>query len=194
MGLGAIGNLLWAWRDTAAFRRAARNAPLAHGTLVVAAGPIRPLGLPLTSPFSGQPCVAYEYEVVQRGPVAKGQTSAGADIAGFALASSAIDTAAGGVRLLGFPMLDQFPQARDSGPDVAARARHYAGSAPFDRMRGLGVVRMFASFDDVPAAAASIAQVHFAVTIDGRPVAVKVLRPGIARAFARDLELFGYEF
>jgi ubiquinone biosynthesis protein len=49
---------------------------------------------------------------------------------------------------------------------------------------------LFATFDDVPAAAASIAQVHFAVTTDGRAVAVKVLRPGIARAFARDLELF----
>ena len=42
----------------------------------------------------------------------------------------------------------------------------------------------------MPVAAASIAQVHFAVTTDGREVAVKVLRPGIARAFARDLELF----
>ena len=42
----------------------------------------------------------------------------------------------------------------------------------------------------LPAAAASIAQVHFAVTTDGHEVAVKVLRPGIARAFARDLELF----
>ena len=37
-------------------------------------------------------------------------------------------------------------------------------------------------------AAASIAQVHFAVTSDGRDVAVKILRPGIEQAFARDLE------
>jgi Ankyrin repeats (3 copies) len=181
MGLGAIGNLLWAWRDTAAFRRAARNAPLAHGTLVVAAGPIRPLGLPLTSPFSGQPCVAYEYEVVQRGPVAKGQTSAGADIAGFALASSAIDTAAGGVRLLGFPMLDQFPQARDSGPDVAARARHYAGSAPFDRMRGLGVVRMFASFDDALADADGAVRKDFRLTDGDIPFEQRTLGERIVR-------------
>ena len=49
---------------------------------------------------------------------------------------------------------------------------------------------LFASFEEVPVAAASIAQVHFATTTDGRDVAVKVLRPGIERAFARDLDLF----
>jgi len=48
---------------------------------------------------------------------------------------------------------------------------------------------LFSSFDDVPVAAASIAQVHFAVTVDGEPVAVKVLRPGIEALFNRDLEL-----
>ncbi len=52
----------------------------------------------------------------------------------------------------------------------------------------LGAV--FSAFDDVPVAAASIAQVHFAVTTDGRDVAVKVLRPGIAKAFEQDLDLF----
>jgi ubiquinone biosynthesis protein len=49
---------------------------------------------------------------------------------------------------------------------------------------------LFATFDDTAVAAASIAQVHFASTTDGRDVAVKVLRPGIVEAFARDLELF----
>ena len=49
---------------------------------------------------------------------------------------------------------------------------------------------IFSQFDDVPVAAASIAQVHFAVTTDGRDVAVKVLRPGIAKAFEQDLDLF----
>jgi ubiquinone biosynthesis protein len=55
---------------------------------------------------------------------------------------------------------------------------------------GRPIEALFASFDDVPIAAASIAQVHFAVTTDGREVAVKVLRPGIEDAFARDLDLF----
>jgi ubiquinone biosynthesis protein len=55
---------------------------------------------------------------------------------------------------------------------------------------GRPIEALFTSFDDQPIAAASIAQVHFAVTTDGREVAVKVLRPGIEEAFARDLDLF----
>jgi len=55
---------------------------------------------------------------------------------------------------------------------------------------GRPVTELFASFDNRAAAAASIAQVHFAVLHDGREVAVKVLRPGIEEAFARDIALF----
>ncbi len=60
--------------------------------------------------------------------------------------------------------------------------------ATIEQELGLPVDVLFASFDDVPVAAASIAQVHFAVTPEGREVAVKVLRPGIEAAFARDLD------
>jgi ubiquinone biosynthesis protein len=59
-----------------------------------------------------------------------------------------------------------------------------------ERQLGQRVEALFKSFEDVPVAAASIAQVHFAVTSDGRDVAVKILRPGIEQAFARDLDLF----
>ena len=170
MGLSSIGNLLWAWRDTAAFRRAARKAPLTNGSLVVVAGHIRPLGAPLTSPFSGRPCVAYEYEVVQWLPQRKGQTSSqSTDIAGFAMAASAIDTPDASVRLLGFPLLDEFPQSRDTGPDVAARARQYAGSAPFEAMRGLGALKMFASFDDALADADGAVRKDFRMTEEAIP-------------------------
>ena len=50
--------------------------------------------------------------------------------------------------------------------------------------------QLFAEFDEVPVGAASIAQVHRAVTAEGREVAVKVLRPGIEQEFARALETY----
>ena len=57
---------------------------------------------------------------------------------------------------------------------------------------GAPVEDLFADFDPVPVAAASISQVHFATTADGVPVAVKVLRPGIEAAFERDLRALGW--
>ncbi len=70
-------------------------------------------------------------------------------------------------------------------PGAAARAAIEAEFGP-------PLAALFGSFDEVAVAAASIAQVHFARTSDGQDVAVKVLRPGVAQAFARDLDLFAW--
>lgn len=48
---------------------------------------------------------------------------------------------------------------------------------------------VFRSFDEVPIASASVAQVHFAVLPDGRDVAVKILRPGITGIIRHDVAL-----
>ena len=57
--------------------------------------------------------------------------------------------------------------------------------------KGLGesVSNLFSSFDDVPFASASIAQVHSAVTHDGEEVIVKVVRPNIRKKIKRDVRL-----
>ena len=54
-------------------------------------------------------------------------------------------------------------------------------SAPLDTL--------FSSFEPVPIAAASIAQVHRALTIDGREVMVKVQRPRIDQTISRDISI-----
>ena len=50
--------------------------------------------------------------------------------------------------------------------------------------------RLFASVDPVPVGAASMAQVHKGVTLDGRTVAIKVLRPGVRERLARDIDTY----
>ncbi len=69
--------------------------------------------------------------------------------------------------------------------------------APFDRIRASieqalegPLEKFFSEFDPDPVGAASIAQVHRAVTTDGRQVAVKVLRPNIEEDFARDIDTY----
>ena len=53
---------------------------------------------------------------------------------------------------------------------------------------------VFAEWDPVPIASASIGQVHRAITHDGRAVAVKVQYPGVAEAVAADLDNAGFIF
>ena len=87
--------------------------------------------------------------------------------------------------LLGAEMAADLGQLRDRLPPFStAKAKEVV-----ETELGANIDDLFATFDDKPAAAASIAQVHFATTRDGHSVAVKILRPGIEQAFARDIDL-----
>jgi predicted unusual protein kinase regulating ubiquinone biosynthesis (AarF/ABC1/UbiB family) len=86
------------------------------------------------------------------------------------------------------------------GESVAAEFRSCLDTGkpvPFDEVRraveadlGMPLDEAFWSFSETPIGRASISVVHKATTRDGRRVAVKVLRPGIERRVATDLDLF----
>jgi predicted unusual protein kinase regulating ubiquinone biosynthesis (AarF/ABC1/UbiB family) len=79
----------------------------------------------------------------------------------------------------------------------AALASLQSDAAPMAPTLAAGVVRdelgdeperVFATWTDMPVAAASIGQVHRAQTRDGRSVAVKVQFPGVSEAIEEDLD------
>ncbi|HVT68849.1 MAG TPA: AarF/ABC1/UbiB kinase family protein [Trebonia sp.] len=71
---------------------------------------------------------------------------------------------------------------QESAPPLSAGTVHRVLAADF----GEDWRASFASFDDTPAAAASIGQVHRAVWRDGRAVAVKIQYPGAGKALISD--------
>ena len=71
---------------------------------------------------------------------------------------------------------------QESAPPLPASTVHRVLAADL----GADWRSQFASFDDTPAAAASIGQVHRAVWKDGRTVAVKIQYPGAGRALIND--------
>jgi len=86
------------------------------------------------------------------------------------------------------------PEAQKEFKSALADLRDNVPRFEFDQMRGvieadLGgpIAASFAEFDEEAFAAASIGQVHRAVTLDGDDVAVKVQYPGIAEAVESDL-------
>lgn len=88
--------------------------------------------------------------------------------------------------LLGQDITDDLTNLQDRLPPFAFEDATKIIAADFDG----GANALFESIDPIPVAAASIAQVHFATTTAGDDVAVKILRPGIRDAFARDIDLF----
>jgi len=87
--------------------------------------------------------------------------------------------------LLPLDIADELAKLQDRVPPFdPALAR-----AEIERGIGQPIDAVFSSFEREAVASASIAQVHLATLHDGSEVAVKVLRPGVERAIARDVAL-----
>jgi predicted unusual protein kinase regulating ubiquinone biosynthesis (AarF/ABC1/UbiB family) len=106
--------------------------------------------------------------------------------------------ALGGLLIKGGQLLstrgDLFPVAFTS---ALSSLQDEVPPVPFEAVRGVieaefgdRLERIFATFDPVPLAAASLGQVHRATLPDGAEVVVKVLRPGVDELIRADLEGF----
>ena len=82
------------------------------------------------------------------------------------------------------PMREALATLQSDAPPMSP---HLAADT-IERELGLPPDRLFEEWDEVPIAAASIGQVHRAITLDGRPVAVKVQYPGVDEAIKADLD------
>lgn len=85
--------------------------------------------------------------------------------------------------LVGEEAAENLLSLQDNLPPVDFEQIKQAIEASF----GQPIEALFSSIDPVPVGAASIAQVHRAVTTEGVDVAVKVLRPGIREKFEKDI-------
>ena len=104
------------------------------------------------------------------------------------------------------PAFIKIGQALSTRPDMVPapylaaleRMQDDVAPEPFESIRpviedalGVRISKAFASFDEIPIGGASLAQVHRATLRDGRAVAVKVQRPGVAEAIRLDLDALG---
>lgn len=88
--------------------------------------------------------------------------------------------------LVGEDMAAALSELQDNVPPFSSKKARKT----IERELGKPIDKLFSSFDKHAVAAASIAQVHKAVTLDGEHVAVKILRPNIERDFHKDIKLF----
>jgi len=85
--------------------------------------------------------------------------------------------------LLPADIADELAKLQDRVPPFPGAEAATIVEAAFDKTVG----ELFDSFEQTPLAAATIAQVHAAVLKDGRPVVVKIVRPGIRSRIERDI-------
>ncbi len=150
MVVGQLKAVLFGSGDVGALKRAEQGLPLEDGKEEAVWGRIEPLGDALTAPFSGRPCVAYEYDA-KKASAPDDENATASTLAGFALAPSVIRSSRGDVRLLGFSLLTEFPETVVDDPEAVHRAVRHAASSQMEEMGLARLGAMISAMDDAMA-------------------------------------------
>ena len=137
-----------------ALKRAQRGEPLREGEIEAVWGPITPIGDAIVAPFSGQECVAYEYDAKR--PLVEDSEGEprqqGSDISGLALTPSVIRSNRGDVRLLGFSLLTHFPeQDLEQFSFKLEQAHAYLQATEFKQMGATKIFSALSQMDEMMA-------------------------------------------
>jgi hypothetical protein len=150
---GAISGFVQRLSDKVVITRAVKGAPFSDGKRAAAIGRIEASGLAtITAPFSGRDCLAYEYEVYEMITMKTGRSGSTTTkqlyCSGFGLIPSQIRTKQGEIRILGFPLIDEFPKDFTESTDQRARAETYMMKTTFHNMKQ-NFKSIFSQFDDL---------------------------------------------
>jgi predicted unusual protein kinase regulating ubiquinone biosynthesis (AarF/ABC1/UbiB family) len=160
-------------------RRAARTAKLASLPLGVAGRATVGFGRRMTGKSAEEVTADLQARTAQQLFTVLGELKGGAMKLGQALsvfeAALPEESAA--------PYREALTKLQEAAPPMPGATVHRVLDEQFGKLW----TERFRSFDDVPAAAASIGQVHRAVWADGREVAVKLQYPGAGAALLSDL-------
>jgi hypothetical protein len=147
--IGAFRNVWLARQNRALLDRALTGAPFEDGQRIAAVGPIMALGAPIPAPFSGTPCVFCSWEISHLNPFQRTRKSRPQrinDFSGIALAPCVVQAPTGNVRILGFPVLEGFPEEVPRGDRAFAKAKDYLSSTPFEEV---GATNVFSQVKDL---------------------------------------------
>ena len=151
--LGALNTARAALKDWSRLSSARFDALPGDGRLAAVSGTIHPVREPLVAPFSHTPCVLCEYDLAGPERVAAASqndnSNSGSDYSGFLMVPCVIRTAGGEVRLLGFPIVEGFGEARCSSYAAARNAREFLRSTEFEDRTGIKMVSVLSVFGEI---------------------------------------------
>jgi hypothetical protein len=158
------------------------------GQNLAVAGHIRPLGMPLTAPFSHKRAVLYNYEVEHPGTSSRrGNTGPTKDYSGLALTPSVIDTTRGQVKLLCFPQIEGETKEVVFGPDALRNAQDYIRATQWGSMTQINPAQIYREvrelLTDDDGQIRKDFKIHGCEDLSGATLIEQVVEPG-AQVFA----------